>query len=77
MPTAENLFETFLVHFCDREGYIVTNLYVLAPTIHWVFASFKGLIKDEYTIVIEPANSATFDSSKWRKENKDGTTTST
>lgn len=69
----ENLFETFLVHFMDSEGFIVTNLYVLAPTIHWVYASFKGLLKDEYTVVIEPANSATFDSTQWRKDKPHGT----
>jgi len=75
MPSPDTLFETYLVHFLDKDGLIVTNLYVLAPTIHWVYASFKGLIKDEYTVCIEPANYATFDSSLWRKENKDGTAT--
>lgn len=74
MPNYDTLFETFLVHFLDSTGCTITNLYVLAPTIHWVHASFKGLLKDEYSILIEPANSATFDSSKWRKENQDGTT---
>jgi len=60
-------FPTWLISLIDKDGYTIANLYTFAPTEEWVKNFFKGVLRDEFSIIVEDANIASTHMPKLRE----------